>query len=132
LFNLTLKPFFFCFISFISFTDIAVAQTPVITPKSNVVIPLDQTGGFTIIPGTIANITDTISGHNLVTITPSTLSCADVGTKNITISAVNTIANPSAVTFANIVGMESDPAKRGCPFETAHFYSQLYKVKVKL
>jgi len=92
------------------FAFIAPAQTPVITPKSNITIQLDPSGGFTLTPGVIAKITDTVAGNNLITITPKTLSCADVGAKKIVISAVNTTPNPSAVSFGNIIGMVSDPA----------------------
>lgn len=87
----------------------AGAQNLAITPKSNVVVPLDPGGGFTLTPGTLA----TVSGTNAttkITITPATLNCADVGTKNVTIRAVNTKADPSAVSFGNVIGLVSDPA----------------------
>jgi gliding motility-associated-like protein len=124
LYNLNFKLFITCLVITISsFAVIATAQTPVITPKTNIIIPLDSNGELTITPGTIANITDTIAGNNLVTITPATLSCSDVGTKNITISAVNTISNPSAVTFGNVVGIVSDPA--GNLALSDYYYSNL-------
>jgi len=88
----------------------ALAQAPVITPKSPVVLALDKTGNRTITPGDVATVTTTDGSVPVVTVSPLSFNCASLGRQMVTVTATANQADPSAVSFSNVISMVFDPA----------------------
>jgi gliding motility-associated-like protein len=82
----------------------AKAQEPVITPKTDLVFPLDATGHKTIVPGDVATVSN--AGNAAVTVMPSAFDCSVLGKQLVTVS----VSEPSDVKFSDPVGIVTDPA----------------------
>jgi gliding motility-associated-like protein len=81
-------------------TEVALGQQPVITPKSNIVLTLDATGNYAVNLSDVATVT---VGATTI-ITPSAFTCADIGSKSVTVEAYN----PSPARFYYPAGMIYD------------------------
>lgn len=65
----------------------SIAQAPVITAKPGpIVLKLDGTGNYAVQLSDVATIT---GDYNLVTLSPSTFTCSDVGAQTVIVNAVN-------------------------------------------
>lgn len=83
---------------------VGYAQGVVITPKVNLIFPLDATGNKTIVPGDVATVSN--AGNATVTVSPAAFTCAQLGNQIVTVTATE----PSSVEFSNPVGIVTDPA----------------------
>lgn len=94
---------------------VSAVSPPVITPlSSNITITLDGSGGKTLALTDLATLTSSVNLSPPVQISPATLSCSNLGTQTITVTATDgnfgTNVNPAAVTFR---------APRGAIFDAA-------------
>ena len=85
-------------------TWLAYAQSPVITPKQNLVFPLDATGNITIVPGDVASVSN--AGNATVAVSPAAFNCTQLGNQMVTV----TVTTPSEVEFSDPVGIVTDPS----------------------
>lgn len=103
MYNLTFKQFLTFLFLTISFTDIVVAQTPVITPKNNVVLKLDPvTGQRTVSPSDVATVS--APADATITVSPTQFDCSTTGPQNVTV----TVVTPSQVKFNDPTGLVND------------------------
>lgn len=88
------------------------AQTPIITPKSNIVLKLDNTGNRTISPSDIADIRNPDgSTPTSIVISPAQLNCSNLGPQTIKVTAANSGAStPENARFTAPQGLAFDPA----------------------
>lgn len=88
------------------------AQTPVVTPKNQVVLKLDNTGNKTVSYTDIADISG-LTANSTVTVSPASLNCSSLGNQIINITASNgpgnTTVQPVSVIVATTPTFSSYP-----------------------
>lgn len=73
----------------------ANAQAPVITPKTQLIFALDNTGNRIIQPTDVATITSGVTTSPVVSVSPNTLNCSSLGLQTVTVTASNSITGPN-------------------------------------
>lgn len=73
-------------------------SAPVITPLSgNIIIGLDGSGSNSLSVASVATIRDNCSSAPVITVTPTSFSCADIGLKYVTVTATDASGNASSL-----------------------------------
>lgn len=97
-----IRNFFFIFL-WVLCVPIYKVAAQVITPKTNLVFPIDATGHKTIVPGDVATVAG--AGNATVAVSPSAFDCSQLGKQQVTLS----VSAPSEVEFSDPVGIVTDP-----------------------
>jgi gliding motility-associated-like protein len=94
---------------FACFANVVAAQSPTITPKPNITLSLEASGNRLTTFNDIATITTNGAANPIVTMSPYFLGCDNLGKQIFTITAVNPVVNPAAVSFNHPSGIVISP-----------------------